>query len=227
MFETNIELLKNNRYPGRLIVMGWDETREKFVQVYAIMGRSENSRNRIFVMENGVLKTKAFDESKVQDPSLIIYEAMVQSGSFHVVSNGVQTKDIAQKLNSQMDFFDTLTNWNYEPDEPNWTPRISGYFDTKTKRAALSIIKKSGDATERLVFEIENEPRCIHTYKEDGNPLPSFEDEPYMVPLEGSAKEIAQFYWDILNEENKVALAVKVIDPKTDTFEMEIINKLK
>ena len=216
----NIESrLKGNRYPGRGVIIGKNDAGQ-WIQVYWIMGRSDNSRNRIFVVEDGLLKTHPADPAKVKDPSLIIYNAMRQQQGKWIVSNGDQTDTIYQGIAEGLSFEQALASRNHEPDEPNWTPRISGLVDLSQANgtAWLSIIKLSPFSTEH------SEHQCfryacvqpgfgyaITTYREDGNPIPAFEGTPYIVPLQGQAQDIADFYWQILDEDNKISLAVRQI----------------
>lgn len=217
-------LLNNNLYPGRGIIMGLNETGDKFIQVYFIMGRSESSRNRRFILENGIIKTDAIDKSKVDHPELIIYNALISTGDLHIVSNGRQTDTIANK----MDLKSSLDDWEYEPDAPNFTPRISGTFNLENQEALLSIIKKNGETAQRQVFSLtlkNGVGYCLHTYQSDGNPLPSFQGSPYEVPLLGDEIQIATYYWNELNQDNKVSLVVKSINLTTGEIKHQIINK--
>jgi hypothetical protein len=232
--QENLRKLRSNPYPGRGIIMGLDETGKFLVQVYWIMGRSENSRNRIFMKDrNGVLKTVPVDPEKISDPSLIIYTAMLESELEicldkinYVVSNGHQTEEAMLKL-------EHLRNWEYEPDHPNYTPRITGVFSFPEKIAKISILKKSPlDATcDRYFYELTvSEPGlgyCVTTYKEDGNPLPPFEGDPYLLPLKGGLKEVGERIWENLDEKNRVCLAVKFIELQTGFSSIYIINKYK
>lgn len=211
----NLLALSQNSYPGRGLIVGMDETGKYLIQVYWIMGRSENSRNRVFVIEDGgILKTAPFDPAKVKDPSLIIYTAMAQKRGRYAVSNGHQTLDIlsVKSLNS------SLEGWKYEPDHPNYTPRISAVIYSHLRIVELSILKKSplDDECDRYLYSRAiNEPGfgyCITTYNGDGDPLPSFTGDPYLLPLAGDIQNVAQTIWDSLNKDNKVSLAVKFIE---------------
>lgn len=229
----NIESrLRGNRYPGRGIIVGKNEAKQ-WIQVYWIMGRSENSRNRVFVIEDGVLKTHPADPAKVKNPSLIIYNAMRERQGKWIVSNGDQTDTIYEGLGKGLSFEEALASRNHEPDEPNWTPRISGLVDLSQSDgpAWLSIIKASPFSTEysehqcfRYAFVQAGFGYAITTYREDGNPIPAFEGAPYIVPLQGQAQDIADFYWQVLDEDNKISLAVRQISPdgKADTV---VLNK--
>ncbi|NIA22055.1 MAG: inosine monophosphate cyclohydrolase [Anaerolineaceae bacterium] len=230
----NVAALRRNPYPGRGIVIGLSPDGKRYVQVYWIMGRSENSRNRIFVNEGGIVKTRAYDESKVEDPSLIIYNATRVAGKCHVVSNGAQTDTVCAGMAAGKSFEQSLSGARYEPDAPNFTPRISGVVNLAdpANPIQLSVLKASPAEPElclRQTFCWERGTRglgyCITTYTTDGSPLPSFEGEPYAVPLLDDAAETARFYWDVLNEDNKISLAVKSIDRQTAEVALEIVNK--
>ncbi len=215
--------LQMNPYPGRGIVLG--KTDGKAVIAYFIMGRSENSRNRIFVEEADGVRTKAFDESKMQDPSLIIYYPYRKVGNTHIITNGDQTDTVYTYLNDGKTMTDALRTRTYEPDGPNFTPRISGLIEGN--RAILSILKKDDEGTNRNFFEYdlqEGECRIIHTYQANEEPLPSFMGEPRKFKLSGSVNEIAENIWNSLNEENKVSLLVKTI-AENGAVETKIINK--
>ena len=227
---SNFEKLRNNSYPGRGIICGLDETGTKLVQIYWIMGRSENSRNRLFIVsKNGEVHTEAADPKKIKDPKLIIYTAMAEDGFLHAVSNGEQTKDALECLRlSDLAF---IYDWDYEPDKPNYTPRITSIFDANTGELEILILKKSpyAESCETHFYDY-NEPYpglgyCVTTYIGDGNPLPGFEGEPYLMPLIGDQEGIAKTYWQALNEENKISLAVKFITIKTGKSNILIKNK--
>lgn len=235
MFSISDEL-KNNSYPGRGIVMGRSEDGQSAVAAYFIMGRSENSRNRIFVMNpDGSVKTQAFDESKVTDPSLIIYNAVKTIGNKTVVTNGDQTDTICELMDRQQTFELALRTREFEPDAPNYTPRISGIIHNAKEGGfnyALSILKTDfGNPKTCLRFNFAyNCPtpgfgHFIHTYKSDGDPLESFEGEPKKIKIEGGIDNFASLIWDNLNEDNKVSLFVRYIDVKTGSFETRIKNK--
>lgn len=233
----NLERLRQNPYPGRGIILGHNQTGDG-VQIYWIMGRSTNSRNRIFVKEGDTVRTDAWDKTKVVDPSLIIYNAMRRVHYAHVVSNGDQTDTIIEHSEKSWppNLTAALVTRTYEPDEPNFTPRISGISlnmgpsEDPGIRHKLSIIKREeGGKRISKVFVPDYSPGmgyCIHTYKGDGNPLPSFDGDPYPVPIPDSIDEIARTYWEALNKENRVALAVKTISKKTGEVDYKIINKL-
>ena len=227
------ELLEENPYPGRGIVLGRSDD-GAWIQVYWIMGRSDNSRNRIFVCEDGVVRTEAAEPSKVEDPSLIIYNAMRTSGGRFVVSNGVQTDAIWAALEAGGIFVDSLNDWHHEPDAPNFTPRISGCTDVDEQVLWLSILKKSPfskKASERHFFRFDEVEAgmgyAITTYRSDGDPLPSFEGSPYLLSLPGNADEIAAHFWSKLNGDNKISLVVRRIEPKTGEVQLVVENRYR
>lgn len=233
--ENNLLALKENPYPGRGIIAGMDETGEYLVQVYWIMGRSENSRNRIFVCEKGgILKTAAADLKKIKDPSLIIYTAMAENRDQYAVSNGEQTMDAV--LNKE-GLGKAMMRWEYEPDAPNFTPRITAIFDLSRgcPLAEMSILKKSPINSQsdeyfyRLPLSMSSAGLgyCITTYSGDGDPLPPFQGDPYLLPLIGDIENVAQTIWDTLNKDNRVSLAVKFIRQRTRQTLMKVINKYK
>jgi hypothetical protein len=214
--------LAANRYPGRGLVLGRGDAGARWLQVYWIMGRSENSRNRVFVADGGDLRTEAADPAKLADPSLIIYEAMLELPGVFLVSNGDQTRTLYEVMEAGGRFEDALEMREREPDAPNFTPRISGMIDLRLGDAsfALSILKASAadpSLTDRTTFRPASPPPgfglCLTTYQGDGDPLPAFRGEPVWLPLTGSAEAIADAYWGALDRENRVALAVKEIRP--------------
>lgn len=223
--------LRGNSYPGRGIVAGRSEDGAKAVVAYFIMGRSANSRNRIFVPDGDGLRVKAFDESKVTDPSLIIYSPVKVLGAKTIVTNGDQTDTIYDGLDRQMTFEQSLRARVYEPDAPHFTPRVSAVLHVNggVFNFALSIIKKCGDGCARQTFAYENPPagegRFIHTYARDGNPLPSFEGEPARVGVQGGVDEFTDLVWNSLDDENKISLFARFIDIKTGKAETRIVNK--
>ncbi len=226
--------MKDNAYPGRGIVIGKSEDGMKAVTAYFIMGRSSNSRNRIFVGEGEGIRTEAFDASKLEDPSLIIYAPVRVLGGKTIVTNGDQTDTVYQGLESGISFEESLRSRKFEPDGPNYTPRISGVMCVENGRFdyAMSILKSNNgnpDACLRYTFSYENpaagEGHFIHTYMHDGNPLPSFEGEPKLVGISGGIDEFTENLWKCLNEENKVSLFVRYIDIATGTYETRIVNK--
>ena len=225
-------LLRGNPYPGRGILLGSSPEGEKSVIAYFIMGRSENSRNRVFVETPDGIRTQAFDPSKMTDPSLIIYAPVRVFGTFTIVTNGDQTDTIREGLAAGKTFAQALHTRTFEPDAPNYTPRISGLVK-KNGDYTLSILKSAdGDpASCRRYFFAYEAPRAgqghfIHTYMGDGTPLPSFEGEPEQVEIPcGTPAELADLLWDSLNAENKVSLFVRYIDRKTGDWETVIKNK--
>lgn len=229
-------ILKENAYPGRGIVIGKSKDGKYAVTAYFIMGRSVNSRNRVFVEDGEGIRTQAFDESKLTDPSLIIYSPVRVLGNKTIVTNGDQTDTIYDGMDKQLTFEQSLRVRKYEPDEPNYTPRISGvmHVDNGKFNYAMSILKSnSGDPEEadRFTFAYENpkegEGRFIHTYMRDENPLPSFEGEPEKVIIDGNIDEFTDMIWNSLNEDNKVSLFVRFIDIKTGKYDTRIVNKNK
>jgi hypothetical protein len=236
LLAANFAELTQNPYPGRGIVLGSAKD-GSWIQVYWIMGRSENSRNRIFqVNGDGSMCTQAFDESKLTDPSLIIYHPMRKTHHAHIVSNGDQTDTLYKALNRNGNFRDALSTREFEPDAPNFTPRISG-VTRKDGSFTLSILKtmfpnNASGGCRRNFFEYAaplppGHGMMITTYKSDGDPLPSFDTEPIPVPLWNSAEETLVQYWNALNKENRVALAVKRIHPKSFEAETTIWNALQ
>ncbi len=226
--------LKGNTYPGRGIVIGKSKDGKYAVTAYFIMGRSENSRNRIFVEEGEGIRTQAFDPSKLSDPSLIIYAPVRVLGNKTIVTNGDQTDTIYELMDQQQTFEQALRTRKFEPDAPNYTPRISGimHLENGEYNYAMSILKSSnGDpkSCNRYTFAYENplngEGHFIHTYMGDGNPLPSFEGEPKLVELDVDIDQLARNIWDSLNEENKVSLFVRYIEIETGKYETRIVNK--
>ena len=228
------EELRNNEYPGRGIVLGRTPDGKKAVAAYFIMGRSSNSRNRIFVEEGDGIRTQAFDESKLEDPSLIIYAPVRVLGNKTIGTNGDQTDTIYEGMDQQMTFEQSLRSREFEPDGPNYTPRISGimHMEKGSYNFALSILKSDNgcpNSCNRFTYAYENpaagKGRFIHTYMHDGNPLPSFEGEPKLVEISGDIDGFTQSVWESLNEDNKVSLFVRFIDIETGEYETRIVNK--
>lgn len=226
--------LKENAYPGRGIIIGRSADGTKAVTAYFIMGRSENSRNRIFVEDGEGIRTQAFDESKLTDPSLIIYAPVRVLGNKTIVTNGDQTDTIYEGMDKQMTFEQSLRCREFEPDGPNYTPRISGVMHVESGKYsyAMSILKSNnGDPSScnRYTYAYENakagEGRFIHTYMHDGNPLPSFEGEPKLVEIPDDMDSFVDLLWNSLNEDNKVSLFVRYIDIATGKYETKIVNK--
>ena len=230
------KLVQENAYPGRGIVMGLTPSGTKAMIAYFIMGRSANSRNRIFdpVEELGGIRTMAADPAKLEDPSLIIYNPVRTIADSHIVTNGDQTDTIYEFMARGKSFEDALRTRTFEPDAPNWTPRISGIL-TLTRDGCeykLSILKSAdgnGESCRRYFFEypvpVAGEGHFIHTYRCDGSPIPSFEGEPVRVSLPEDAGELAVNLWSSLNADNKVSLFVRSIDLATGEEEDTIINQ--
>jgi len=226
--------LQGNSYPGRGIIIGKSKDGTKAVTAYFIMGRSANSRNRIFAEEGEGIRTQAFDVSKLEDPSLIIYAPVRVLGNKTIVTNGDQTDTIYEGMDRQLTFEQSLRCREFEPDGPNYTPRISGilHIENGKYNYAMSILKSNNgnpESCSRFTFAYENpaagEGHFIHTYKSDGNPLPSFEGEPKLVGVEGDIDSFTQMIWENLNEENKVSLFVRFIEIESGKYETRIINK--
>ena len=242
------EALAAVSYPGRGIILGLNEQKDHAVMIYFIMGRSENSRNRIFVEEDSRLRTEPFDEAKVEDPSLIIYSPVRTIGCDTIVTNGDQTDTIYKELtkrqaqkSEQLSFhqsihvFDkALRRREYEPDAPNFTPRISGIAHIREGEYgyALNILKADGAEKpaclrQTVTYEV---PRAglghyLHTYDGDGSPLPSFTGEPEAVALEGDIDRITDTAWEALNPVNKVSLYVRLVDLKNSRIKSRVVNK--
>ncbi len=226
--------LKNNAYPGRGIIIGKSADGTKAVTAYFIMGRSENSRNRVFVEDGEGIRTQAFDPSKLVDPSLIIYAPVRVLGNDTIVTNGDQTDTVYEGLEKGLTFEQSLRSRQFEPDEPNCTPRISGLLHVADGEFhyAMSILKSNNGnpaSNNRYTYTYENpiagEGRFIHTYMHDANPLPSFEGEPKWISIPDDMNAFTDALWNSLNEENKVSLFVRYIDIATGTYETTIINK--
>lgn len=226
--------LKSNPYPGRGIVIGKSADGRSAVTAYFIMGRSINSRNRVFVEDGDGIRTEAHDPSKLEDPHLIIYAPVRVLGNKTIVTNGDQTDTIYDLMNRQLTFEQSLRTREFEDDAPNYTPRISGIIKTGDNNFnyAMSIIKSNnGDPSSclRYTFSYNNpksgEGHFIHTYIGDGSPLPSFEGEPKLVEIPNDIDEFTQKLWTALNEDNKVSLFVRYINLETNATESRIINK--
>ena len=226
--------LKGNAYPGRGIVIGKSEDGKYAVTAYFIMGRSENSRNRVCVTEGEGIRTQAYDPSKLTDPSLIIYAPVRVLGKETIVTNGDQTDTVYEGVSKGLTFEQSLRSREFEPDAPNYTPRISGMLTVENGRFdyQMSILKSNNGnpaACNRYTFSYENpvagEGHFIHTYLCDGNPLPSFEGEPKLVAIQDDIEIFTELLWNSLNEENKVSLFVRYIDIETGKYETKIVNK--
>ena len=227
--------LSKLEYPGRGIILGKSDDGKNIVFAYFIMGRSVNSRNRIFDVHGDDIRTKAFDESLLSEPSLIIYSPVRVLGKKIIVTNGDQTDTIYEYLKDKKTFEDALYTRTFEPDAPNFTPRISGLIDIESGlKLKLSILKSDeGDESQslRFFYNYDNpkpgEGFLIHTYKENSDPLKSFEGEPIKVSLNGSIDEFCDSLWNSLNTDNKISLAVRYIDMATGKYEQIIKNKLE
>lgn len=228
------EELKNNSYPGRGIIIGKSQDGKSAVTAYFIMGRSVNSRNRVFTETDDGIKTEAFDPSLLSDPHLIIYSPVRVLGNKTIVTNGDQTDTIYELMDKQQTFEQALRTREFEDDAPNYTPRISGimHVEENTYNYAMSILKSADgnpDSCERFTYTYTNpingEGRFIHTYMGDGNPLPSFEGEPKKISIPNDIKEFSDSLWNSLNEDNKVSLFVRYINLETKKAETIIKNK--
>ncbi len=226
--------LKENSYPGRGIIIGKSMDGGKAVTAYFIMGRSVNSQNRIFVEEGEGIRTQAYDPALLTDPSLVIYTPVRVLGNKTIVTNGDQTDTIYEGMDRQMTFEQSLRSREFEPDGPNYTPRISGimHIENGNYNYAMSILKSSNgnpDSCNRYTFAYENpaagEGHFIHTYRCDGNPLPSFEGEPKLIAIPDDMEAFTDMLWNSLNEDNKVSLFVRYIDIASGAYETRIVNK--
>lgn len=235
--EKNFQSLAANPYPGRGIVLGTSPDGRALVQVYWIMGRSENSRNRVFELEDsGFVRTRAFDESKLSDPHLIIYYPVRNLPNAHIVTNGDQTDTIFDALRLGGTFESALSTREYEDDAPNFTPRIAGitYREAKPFAYQLSILKSADNSEEagciRETFSYEKTlpglGHFVSTYVTNGNPIPSFEGVPQWMPVFESAEKTLDAYWKALDASNKVSLLVKWIDRETFAARTLLVNKL-
>ena len=229
-------LLSENSYPGRGIVIGKSADGKSAMIAYFIMGRSVNSRNRVFVEDGEGIRTQAFDPSKIEDPHLIIYAPVRVLGNKTIVTNGDQTDTIYELMNQQLTFEQALRTREFEDDAPNYTPRISGIMKVEGGEFsyAMSILKSANgnpDSCQRFTYSYKNsiagEGHFIHTYMGDGNPLPSFEGEPKLVAIPNDIEEFTKELWTSLNEENKVSLFVRFIDIETGEVKTKIVNKNK
>lgn len=230
------QLLKENNYPGRGIIIGCSDDGKNAVCAYFIMGRSVNSRNRVFTEQGEGIRTEAFDISKLSDPSLIIYAPVRVLGETTIITNGDQTDTIYDALSAGGSFEGALREREFEPDEPNYTPRISALVDVAggEYKFSMSILKSDNGDPKRCIRNTFEYPGCalgegrfIHTYMMDGDPLPSFEGEPERVSISGDIDEFTQIIWDSLNEDNKVSLFVRYIDIASGKYDTRIMNKNK
>lgn len=226
--------LQQNAYPGRGIIIGKSANGKYAVTAYFIMGRSENSRNRVFVEDGEGIRTQAFDPGKLSDPSLIIYAPVRVLGNKTIVTNGDQTDTIYELMDKQQTFEQALRTREFEPDAPNYTPRISGIMHVENGgfNYAMSILKSNNGnpaACNRYTFAYENpvagEGRFIHTYMGDGNPLPSFEGEPELISIPDDMDAFTELLWNSLNADNKVSLFVRYIEIETGKYTSKIVNK--
>lgn len=256
--EANMHALSQNSYPGRGIILGTNGAGDKFVQVYWVCGRSDNSRNRILTLggiDGRTVSTAPYLPSKTLDLSLIIYNAMRSIRGFHFVTNGSQTDDLLEEagyytsegenhINPRVPFTGVLLKHTFEPDAPNFTPRISGMiydrYRGRCHTAMLSKIYRDGPMAHLSrppahafysysEMMLPGEGRCMHTYTGDGDPLPTFDRDPYPVLLPGGIDDIARTYWELLNPDNRVALVVKTIaipGSGSNDIDHRIINQL-
>ena len=223
-------LLTWNTYPGRGIVLGKTADGKQSVTAYFIMGRSENSRNRVFLQEPDGIRTEAHDPAKLKDPSLIIYHPVRQLGDDLIVTNGDQTDTIRDFMAEGKSFEEALRTRQFEPDGPNWTPRISGLLK-KDGSYLMSILKSAdpeGSACARYTFEypgIAGVGHYLPTYLNDGDPIPTFQGEPERVAIDGDIDAFTQKIWENLNEANKISLYVRFTDLETGAYQETIVNK--
>lgn len=226
--------LSGSSYPGRGIMIGRSKDGAYAVAAYFIMGRSVNSRNRVFVEDKEGIRTQAYDPSKLTDPSLVIYAPVRVLNEKTIVTNGDQTDTLYDLMREGQTFEQALRTREYEPDAPNYTPRISAVMEIHegSYRFVMSILKSDqGDPENccRYTFDYENpkagEARFIHTYQGDGDPLPSFEGEPQVVELDGTIDELTKRIWNSLNADNKVSLFVRYIKIADGSYESRIVNK--
>ena len=227
------ELIRENPYVGRGIVLGKTADGKQAVSAYFIMGRSKNSRNRVFVKRDGALFTEPYDPSLVEDPSLIIYAAVREYGNRLIVTNGDQTDTIYEGLVAGKSFAEALRTREFEPDAPNFTPRISGMitFGEGDFTYDMSILKSAdaeGSACARYTFEypaLAGLGHFIHTYVTDGNPIPTFQGEPERVAIPDDIDAFTESLWGALNEDNKISLYVRYTDVATGAVTERLINK--
>jgi hypothetical protein len=226
-------LVRGNAYPGRGIVLGRTADGTRAVAAYFIMGRSANSRNRVFTVHDGEVFTEPFDASKVEDPSLIIYAALRQYQNLLIVTNGDQTDTVYDGLRAGKSFSESLESRCFEPDAPNFPPRISGLFrlDPAKPRYEMSILKsidESGSDCARFAFSYPAKPglgHFIHTYMHDGNPLPTFQGEPERVRIGSDIDAFTEALWESLDADNRISLYVRFIEPETGAYEERLINR--
>ena len=225
-------LIAGNTYPGRGIVLGRTADGKQSVAAYFIMGRSENSRNRVFLQEPDGIRTEAYDPAKLKDPSLIIYHPVRQLGEDLIVTNGDQTDTIRDYMAEGKTFEEALRTREFEPDGPNWTPRISGLLhkDGSYKMSILKSADAEGSACARYTFEypgLAGVGHYLHTYLNDGDPIPTFQGEPERVAITGDIDEFTRKIWDSLNEANKISLYVRFTDLESGAYQETIVNKYR
>ncbi|MDC7222992.1 MAG: IMP cyclohydrolase [Spirochaetales bacterium] len=231
--KSNLEQLGKNEYPGRGIIIGMTPDGENLVQIYWIMGRSKNSQNRIFKEKEGIVSTEAFDIADLEDPSLIIYNCICKFNEHHIVANGDQSDTVMEYLERGLTFQEGLETREYEPDDPNCTPRITGKIDREKGEYELSILKSIDNLTGMHSKNFYKYPQflkgyghLIHTYENNGNPLPSFHGEPPVVSIKNDQEENLNYFWDLVNDEYKVSMLVKYINVSTKEEKIIIKNKL-
>ena len=232
--QTFVRHIQENRYPGRGLIVGHSSVEEAWLIVYWIMGRSAHSQNRRFEVDGPVMRTVPVGPSLVRDPSLIIYEAMLELPGIYLVSNGDQTRTVYETLNAGGTFDEALATREREPDPPNYTPRISAMLDLQRTPAALALsILKANSAnpewTDRYTYRPAPPPAglgvCLTTYTGDGSPLPALEGEPLLLPLQEKAQTVLETYWDALDVDNRVSLAVKWIPDRGAGSEILVRNR--
>ena len=224
------EKLSTNTYPGRGIVLGLTPDGKKSVAAYFIMGRSVNSRNRVFVEEADGIRTEAHDPSKMEDPHLIIYHPVREIGQGLIVTNGDQTDTVWEYLGEGLSMEQALRTRQFEDDRPNWTPRISGLAcpNGSYKMSILKAADAEGSACTRFFWEypaLAGLGHFLHTYVGDGNPIPTFQGEPERVAIDNDIDTFTKLLWDNLNPDNKISLFVRYTDLETRTYEQRILNK--
>lgn len=225
--------IDGNPYVGRGIVIGKSSDGQKAATAYFIMGRSANSRNRVFTVKNGEVFTEPFDASKVEDPSLIIYAAIRKFENKLIVTNGDQTDTVYDGIVTGKSFSESLESREFEPDAPNFTPRISGILtfgenDFKYEMSILKSLDENGSDCARYTFSYPSKAglgHFIHTYVTDGNPIPTFQGEPERVAIPDSIDEFADEIWNYLDENNKISLYVRYTDLTDGSYEEKLINK--
>ena len=233
--QANLERhIRQNPYPGRGLVVGRSSAQDAWLMIYWIMGRSESSRNRKFVAEGGTLRTEPVDARLLADPSLIIYEAMLELPGLYFVSNGAQTRALCEGLEVGETLDSVLAHWEREPDAPNYTPRISAMLDLRSEPGTLTLgLLKANpanpDLTDRFTFRPAPPPPGLGvgltTYQSDGNPLPAFYGDPLLFPCGGSANDLLDVYWNALDAQNRIALAVKWIPTRGGPSEIVVRNR--